>query len=165
MTYQLEFGLNPLLFFQVRDFLPIRQPAFQLEEETIDPGNKNLQPVVFGITPPEGIVATVFNFSEYLSKKLEIVFDHSIVTELPEELRSSGPIVAVYHPFETRYFRAKSDVTLFEHPMGLLSHDDIRAMRQSEITIIELLNETEYQTGNKIHILSDGVGVQIRKIE
>ena len=165
MTYQLEFGLSPLLFFQVRDFLPIRQPAFQLEEETIDPRRKNLQPVVFGITPPEGIVATVFNFSDYLLNRPEMEHFHTVLTELPEELRNSGPIATICYPPETRYLRARSNIMFFAHPLGLLSHDDIRAMRQSELTVIQLLNEEEYQTGDKIHILSDGVRVQIRKLD
>lgn len=164
MTYQLEFGLNPLLLFQTRDFLPVQKANFTLDKDPKERKKQSQRPMVFGITPPEGINVTIYNYHEQ-SEKEDAGSGPLQVFKQPQELKGNDSVAVLCTPYDTPYITFPRRANIFHSALGILTHDDIRQMRTSELTVIYSMDEIYSRTGEKFNIVSDGVRIKVSKLE
>lgn len=166
MTYQLEFGLNPLLLFQLRDFMPVQHADFQIESSIrLRDDIPGYNPIVFGITPPEGIEVIVYNKDEEdhknghegVGKPFD---DYDSGNEFPD----NNSICLVTSPSFTHYIHFPTRANIFYYAGGLLQHEDIRRMRESQVTIVNA-SGLDFPSGTTIKIISDGIRVNITKVK
>ena len=141
MTYQLEFGLNPFLLYQIRDFLPKTKAGFALEGAD---DNEDADLLVFGITPEEGVKAKIYEYghSEWSPKNKNI----AVIGKRDELNELDFPRIA----------------NLFYYSRGLLSHQEVCQIRTTPLNIF---NSGSYlfKSNDKVRIISDGVRVKITK--
>lgn len=164
MTFQLEFGLEPYMIYQMRDFLPKAKASFQLANTHLSPSHKDFRPMVFGITPEEGIVVKVLdsennNFGEFEA----------------EVGLLSDPIAVMSRVSLVQYVNVERQVNLFTFGFGMLQHSDVRAIRTTPLNVF---NHSPYygvipdgtdegldiHSGDLIRIKSDGMNVIFEKL-
>lgn len=164
MTYQLEFGLNPLLLFQLRDFMPVQDADFETESSVRLRDKPGFNPLVFGITPPEGIVVTVYNKDEADREKGHDGVGRPFEDYDPgDEFPDNTSICLVTIPSITPFIHFPTDVNILYYAGGLLQHADIQRMRQSKVTIVNAF-DLDYPSDTKLRIISDGRHVKVTEI-
>lgn len=153
-AYQIEFGLNPTLLFQVRPFKQIEKPAFKVADGSeID--FDIIRPIIIGVTPPEGI--------EVRAKALEYNFAFEMYDNLPEDgepLAAFGRLRAASNG--KRYDNLQA--TLLSSSEGFLQHDDVAVMRRSQVTALYPPGggiPGRIEQGDWLKIKADGTNIKI----
>ncbi|MBT5023047.1 hypothetical protein HOK51_11560 [Candidatus Woesearchaeota archaeon] len=151
-AYQIEFGLSPLCLFQVRPFKKKEKANFKLKKKSkLDQGL-----IVIGVTPPEGIdyrVVANVGFNLKYGIELDLTEDPTVYCE---KMRSA------WHFNELKNHKAN----IFEHSLGFLAHDDIRAMRAAKLNILLMSDFSNmFKTGDWVNIKSDGIDYVIKQIK
>lgn len=127
-AYQLEFGIHPMMFFQIRPFKPIQQSDFRIDlEEYGDP--HIYLPDVFGITSKDGIelpfvAMTGWNLSGSTHKNplwnvenpYGLMYDSKLDDELPIRM-PFGKLQVI--------LTGGSGITLFHGPYRLMKRASI----------------------------------------
>jgi|SRR3989344_213365 len=151
-TYQIEFGIDPPMLYQVRPFKPVAKAGFRVKGNT-DDGRDH--PLVIGVTPPKGVVVRVER-------------------DPADRLRDDKPVNIDQQPsllFEDLiYSRWLEDVTngkvnIFYRAYGFLAHGDIKAMRHTDVTMLypSLPFNLPLKQDDWVRVLSDGNNVRIVK--
>lgn len=136
-AYQIEFGLDPLMLFQVRPFKSKERADFRLNQPRGPEG-----PIVIGITPKEGIDFTVSSNSRFAAQS-----PHMLFTDL-RDLRMIPDL-----EFQQAY--------LLQDGGGILAHKDVKPIRQSELCVIYPgYIPFPVIEGMNVNVVSDGVQVQ-----
>lgn len=150
-TYQIEFGLDPLCLYQVRPFLEKRKASFRLNSH-FDPE----APIVFGVTPPEGINLKVVNWTHTEKGQEEAVLDNSPIAYV-DMMRHIGERKTI----------PNYQAVFMEQCVGFLAHKDIKAIRPSQVAVLYVAQVFPYASGENgwVNIRSDGVNVQIEEIK
>lgn len=158
-TYQIEFGMDPLCLYQFRLFKPIKIADF------IFPPIKDmigLPHIVIGATDRTGI-----NLLPKRWHKPFVYLDYYIAEE---EFRASPLPILVRTDLRDCAWLAELAVIkgyFLDQAAGFLAHDDIRAIKASEIAVLSSsLVPVEYAvTENQlVNIVSDGKTLQITPI-
>jgi hypothetical protein len=150
-TYQIEFGLDPPCLYQVRPFKPVEFADFELagEEE---------RSLVIGITPKSGMKLRVENDLRKRYYDDEAINSDNRPSVLYDDMR------------EARYFEylPNHQANILTRGLGVLAHDDIKAIRHARLTGIYLFApslERDLDRGDWVNIASDGKTLHIRKIK
>ncbi|MBW2982078.1 hypothetical protein KY343_04310 [Candidatus Woesearchaeota archaeon] len=155
-TYQIEFGICPEYLFQVRAFKPVVKADFKVEKKE-EIGN----PLVIGATPKEGINVRIERNLCYAADRGEVINPNNEPSCLFDALR--------YRARDAHLLR-NLQANLFFQAVGLLAHDDIKAMRRAQVSALysdygsmpEYVRKLPQDTW--INIVSDGERIDIRKL-
>lgn len=159
MTLQLEFGSDDdVVLYQVRDFLPRQQVDFRLDRTHLDSPTLDNRPMVFGITPPEGIDCKVLNAN--------------VLGQVTHSQQDGQGLVAVVAPLNrmSRTGHIARKVNIFTLGSGMFfGHEAVRTIRQTDINIFinDLFLSNDGPSLRKLHqahITSDGENVTIEPI-
>ncbi|HYD35791.1 MAG TPA: hypothetical protein VD999_07015 [Vitreimonas sp.] len=151
MTYQIEFGVDPFLFFQVRDFLPVQKAGFEIPDEEaeayLDYDSPN---IVFGLTPEAGLTARV-----------------------NQQTRDGELGAFMGEVGDVRFLKSTFALYLIKNAGTILGHEEIRAIRQSQLTVYDsrlvwidpdTSTETNIKTNDRVRVISDGMRAKVEKI-
>jgi hypothetical protein len=156
-AYQIEFGLAPNYLFQVRPFKPIVKADFEVKrkEEFGDP-------LVIGVTSKEGIDVRVETglYDAFMSH--EVLNPKNEPSVLVDSLRRMAKHAGLLPNLQANLLYDRE---------GMLTHDDIKAMRRAQVSILYPEQRGSFSffwklKQNKwINIVSDGKNIDIRDIE
>lgn len=143
-AYQIEFGLEPEILFQVRPFKRKLIAPFTLSNER---GQNWETPIVIGITPRKGLDFTYW-FKPTKATK------HTSPNILHIDLRAVD--------FEERLGRSQAQAYLLQDGGGMLTHADVKAIRHSSLVVI-YPEDASFPLGDEseINIVSDGRTIKI----
>lgn len=142
MTYQLEFGLNPFLVYQIRDFLPKAKAGFSLEGGNF---NEDTETLVFGITPEQGVELQIYEYDKGGGVDLR---------------QKTAVLISDDFSMKSDFSR---EVNLFYQHHGFLSHLEVSRIRTTPLSILRSKGYS-VDSGDRARIISDGVRVKIIKL-
>jgi len=150
-TYQLEFGIDPVCLYQVRAFKKIEKASF-----IVPPNETYEDALVIGVTPPQGIdVRVETDLRGRYSDEMPINPDNN-PSLLLSELRSATYIDKL---------RNHQANILYDSIAGLLSHSDVKAIRQASVTaIFHLSPHLDIEQGDWVNVKSDGENMEVTKV-
>lgn len=173
MTYQIEFGLYPFMVFQKRDFLPKQKADFVLPFSDLQLSTDQTIPTVFGITPPEGIVVQVLQYSQdwHWDEATQSRFHE--VRRLPFEPLPGIATAIQIEPRKLGKVKVPRTVNMVTYGPGSLAHDDIRTIRSTPLNIFNWDpfifrdasgKDRSIQHGDIVRIFSDGERVVFEEV-
>lgn len=118
-SWQIEFGLDPVCLYQVRPFKPLEKADFAIA----DPTNPEISVLVFGVT--KGVDLRV-ETNVWERSRDEEINPENRPSLLFDRLRSARH--CDYVP--------NLQANILYSPVGILAHDDIRAMRMAQLTVL-----------------------------
>lgn len=164
-TYQMEFGTNPLSIYQFRPFRKIEKPSWKLEIDNF--GFSHEYPIVFGITPKEGlelIIARVLSEKDLSPIRDSLDKSVSKINSIYDKERTiiSQSNIHFYKGKDIDLIFPNAKAWIAEGAHQFLSHNLFRAMQYYNLVFIGL--NTHDKTGDKVRVFSDGVNRVIKKI-
>jgi len=144
-AYQIEFGLNPLLFFQARPFKKL-QLAQDFKIPYPDDLSIHASPV-FGITPEEGIEV---NFLVCEEQDLRVPYKVRNINQIRSELSGRAGLLQVQkfmHGYSSQINLKLGELTCFRSPcegFDFLFHDNYRFMKKADISFVGAYTNLEY---------------------
>ena len=140
-SWQIEFGLDPVCLYQVRPFKPLEKADFVIA----DPTHLDLPVLVFGVT--KGIDLRVERNVWERSKDQKINPEKK-QSLLFDDLRSARHCDLVQN----------LQANILHSAHGMLAHDDIRAMRVAQVTVLcgGSANLFDLEQGQIVNLVSDG---------
>jgi hypothetical protein len=151
-AYQVEFGLEPLMFFQARPFKKI-EPALSFEIPAFENAVESYD--AFGITPPEGVEleflvctpSTLFNKNGFNQQRKDLPKNIGIYQsrrfepgDSPAKGLRVGNLMCFYSPCSFDNF---------------LFHENYRFMKQAEVSFLRSVPHQLYQNF-RARIISNG---------
>lgn len=146
-TYQIEFGVDPPLLYQVRPF-----KAKQLAGHQVEAPTRPDKTLVIGVTDEEGLVLKV-HAREGIKDPHEVQNKEGHPALYSGELRGSW--------YSDRLLNMQAAV--LGSASGLLAHNDVRIIRRSQVTVL-FAGYTPWdlplKDGEKVKVISDGKNVK-----
>jgi hypothetical protein len=161
LTYQIEFGLDPVCLYQVRPFKPIEYADFSLEKMEL-----YTEYFVIGITPKEGL-----NFIVQKNIKEKCYQDKINPGHIKEKSNpEKNPTVLYGNIREAMYCDRieNHQANLLNYAKGFFAHEDIRAIKKAKVSgLFSTYVNCYYEInqGDWINIVSDGKTLNIHKIK
>lgn len=156
-VYQMEFGDNPIQIFQIRKFM--KKEVLKKEIK----GNLRDVVMVFGVTPPEGILVQVCDVHLLPKEKAKNKISYRDKTHLQA-------ILCDLRDLSKKDLQGQ--VNFVVGLRGIFQHDDIRKIRKTPLTIaldssLLMLSDrgnTIIEDGDFIRVFSDGTNVRVERV-
>jgi len=142
-SYQIEFGIDPPVLFQVRPFKPLQKATFRLK--SLKDEAEVTTPIVIGTTTSRGLMLKVVDSDSDITEEECIFIDDMKVAWTAEEFPNLR-------------------VNLLKGSHGFLEHNDVRAMRRAQVTALySVYPFYGVEPGDRVKIKSDGTRLRVTK--
>ena len=156
-SYQVEFGAEPACLYQVRPFKPLAKANFKVRPmKSMIPMKEDIPPIVIGITPQKGVDIRVEEFGRHEFNN----DNHKNLDGQPSMFY--GELRQAWRSGEL----PNRQVTVCTYSAGMLAHNDIKAIRQADLTVLYRLIPREFalKQGEWVNVVSDGINVRYKKL-